>query len=115
MPPQLDRLFAAKVNLVRSKGGDRFIGRKLYHLVSSAGWTSVEVRIIHDIWQGPADRRAQLRGTELSMREIKPQLLAQGHLSEDDFAAGVRQLYEYFCGDVFSVVFYFAAFASNNS
>jgi SAM-dependent methyltransferase len=113
MPALVQRLFAAKIALIHSKGGDRYIGRKLHQLIGFAGWKDVRMRIIHDIWEGPADRRAQLRGAELSMREIKPQLIANGLISHDDFENAIRQLYDYYCGDVLSVVFYFAAFATN--
>lgn len=112
LPEPLGKLFRAKATLVQRMGGDRFIGRKLYHLLCAAGWADVQLRIVHDIWQGSADREAELYGTELSMREIKSQLLSEELLSEDEFEAAIRQLYEYYCGDVFSVVFYFAAFGT---
>ena len=113
VPALLERLFAAKIALIHSKGGDRYIGRKLHSLMDSAGWRDIHVRIIHDIWEGPADRKEQLRGTELSMREIEPQLVAHGLISHDDFEAAIDQLYEYYCGDILSVVPYFAASGTN--
>jgi len=113
MPQQLQSLFAAKTELVRLKGGDRHIGRKLHSLATAAGWVNVQVRVIPDVWEGPADRREQLAGTELSLRQIKGQLLSHGLITEQDFEAAILLLYDFFCGDVFSVVFYFAAFADN--
>jgi ubiquinone/menaquinone biosynthesis C-methylase UbiE len=112
-PEEMDRVLKAKIKLIHQRGGDRNIGRRLYHLLSSAGWSDVEIRIIHDIWQGPGDRSAALLGTELSLRELKPQLLEDGSISEEAFELAIEQLYDFYCGDIFSVVFFFAAFARN--
>lgn len=113
IPSELERVYEAKAKLIQSRGGDRNIGRKLYHLLSEAGWEEINVRLVHDIWQGPTDRSASLKGTELSFLELKPQLLEGGFVSEDDFDLALQQLYDFYNGDIFSVVFFFTAFARN--
>lgn len=113
LPPELDKVFEAKVELINRRGGDRYIGRKLYHHLSAAGWKKVEVRLVQDIWQGAEERSAALKGTELSLLELKPQLLGEELVSEAEFELALKQLYEFFNGDIFSVVFFFAAKAIN--
>lgn len=113
LPLELDKVFKAKTNLINHRGGDRNIGRKLYHLLNASGWEEIEVRLIHDIWQGSEDRSALLKGTELSLIELKPQLLNGGFVTEAEFELALRQLYNFYNGDIFSVVFFFAAFAKN--
>jgi len=61
------------------------------------------------------DRQAQLQSTELSLKEIRPQLISQGFISEGGFETGIRQLYDYYSGNIFSVAFFFAAYAINPS
>ncbi len=112
-PRELDELFQAKIALIERKGGDRSIGRKLYHLLFTAGWIDIEIKIIPDIWQGSADRRGALESTYLSFTQLKPQLLAEKLISESAFDAGLKQLYDYYQGEIFSVIFFFAAFAKN--
>lgn len=113
LPPELDKVFEAKINLINRRGGDRNIGRKLYHHLSVSGWVEIEVRLVHDIWQGPDDRTLALKGTELSLLELKPQLLKEGSVSENEFNLALEQLYDFYNGDIFSVVFFFAAYAKN--
>ena len=113
MPVELDKLFKAKIQLIRNQGGDRFIGRKLYHLLQAAGWRDIDIKIIHDTWQGPGDRTKALRGTELRLKEIRPQLLSHKFITEDEFELGMKQLYEYYCSDIFSVVLFFAGIGVN--
>jgi SAM-dependent methyltransferase len=112
-PPELQELFQAKIALIERKGGDRSIGRKLYHLLRSAGWTGIDVKIIPDVWQGSAERKNALDSAYLSFTQLKPQLIAEGLISEQAFGIGLEQLYDYYQGEVFSVVFFFAAFAEN--
>lgn len=113
IPRELEALLQAKIALIERKGGDRSIGRKLYHLLHSAGWADIEVKVIHDVWQGPADRRAALESAYLSFTQLRPQLIEEALISEQTFEAGLEQLYSYYQGDVFSVAFFFAAFARN--
>lgn len=113
MPRGLENLLQAKIALIKRKGGDRSIGRKLYHHLQSAGWVDIKIRIIHDIWQGPADRHSALESAYLSFTQLRPQLIEEGLISEQTFEIGLEQLYSYYQGDVFSVVFFFAAFARN--
>jgi SAM-dependent methyltransferase len=113
LPDKLQKVFEAKTQLVHDKGGDRYIGRKLYHLLHSAGWRNAEIKLVHDIWQGPSDRLKALRGTELSLLEIKQQLVAHSLITEDEFDIAMSQLRDYYCGDIFSVVLFFAGFATN--
>jgi SAM-dependent methyltransferase len=112
-PEELQALFRAKVALIERRGGDRSIGRKLYHLLRSAGWTGIDVKIVPDVWQGPADRRSALDSAYLSFTQLKPQLIAEGLISEQTYRIGLEQLYDYYQGEVFSVIFFFAAFAEN--
>ena len=109
-PEALAKVFNAKTRLINQRGGDRNIGRKLYHLLASTGWTDIEVKLIEDIWQGPEDRSVFLKGTELSLFELKPQLVGSGLITDCDYELAIEQLYEFYSGDVFSVVFFFAAF-----
>lgn len=113
MPEELSKLFQAKVLLIHDKGGDRYIGRKLYHHLHSAGWRDIDIKIIHDIWQGPADRKKALKGTELSLLEIKPQLIKNNLIKEREFELALKQLVEYYSSDIFSVAFFFAGFGVN--
>lgn len=113
IPAELEALFQAKVALIERRGGDRRIGRKLYHLLQSAGWIDVEVKINYDVWQGPADRREALESTDLSFSQLRDRLVGEGLISDEDFEAGLEQLYSYYQGDVFSVAFFFSAFATN--
>lgn len=113
MPKALRKLFDAKIELIHDGGGDRLIGRKLYHLLQSAGWKDIEIKLVHDIWQGPADRSEALRGTELSLKEIRPQLIGSELISVDEFELGMSQLYNYFCSDIFSVAVFFAGIGIN--
>ena len=113
LPTELQKLFEAKIQLVHDKGGDRCIGRKLYYLLYAAGWRNIEIKIVHDIWQGPSDRVKALRGTELSLSEIRPQLVNNALITEDEFDLAMDQLREYYCGDIFSVAMFFAGFAMN--
>jgi ubiquinone/menaquinone biosynthesis C-methylase UbiE len=112
-PDELQELFQAKIELIERKGGDRSIGRKLYHLLRLAGWTEIEVKIIPDIWQGAADRKNALESAYLSFAQLKPQLIAENLISEESFEAGLKQLYDHYQGEMFSVLFFFAAFARN--
>jgi len=112
-PKELEELFQAKIELIERKGGDRSMGRKLYHLLRLAGWTEIEVKIIPDIWQGAADRKNALESAFLSFTQLKPQLIAENLISEQNFDAGLNQLYDYYQREVFSVIFFFAAFAKN--
>jgi ubiquinone/menaquinone biosynthesis C-methylase UbiE len=112
-PDELQELFQAKIELIERKGGDRSIGRKLYHLLSSAGWAEIEVKIIPDIWQGAADRKSALQSAYLSFTQLKPHLIAEDLISEKSFNQGLQQLYDYYQSDIFSVLFFFAAFARN--
>lgn len=113
LPIELQCVFDAKAELIQRRGGDRNIGRKLYHILSRAGWKNIEIRLVHDIWQGPDDRKNALKGTELSLIELKPVLINEQLISEDDFDKAMSQVYEYYCGDIFSVVFFIAGFAKN--
>jgi ubiquinone/menaquinone biosynthesis C-methylase UbiE len=113
IPAELEALFQAKIALIEHRGGDRSIGRKLYHLLQSAGWIDVEVKIIHDVWQGPADRREALESADLSFSQLRDQLIGEELISEEAFEVGLEQLYSYYQGDVFSVAFFFSAFAKN--
>lgn len=112
-PNKLQELFQAKIELIERKGGDRSIGRKLYHLLRLAGWIEIEVKIIPDIWQGAADRKNALESAYLSFTQLKPQLIAENLISEKSFDAGLNQLYDYYQSEMFSVLFFFAAFAKN--
>jgi len=112
-PEELQELFGAKIALIERRGGDRSIGRKLYHLLRSAGWIDIEVKIVPDIWQGPAERKSALDSACLSFTQLKPRLIAEGLISEQAFSFGIEQLYDYYQGEVFSVIFFFAAFAEN--
>jgi len=113
VPYELDLVFKAKIDLINRRGGDRNIGRKLYHHLSESGWQDIEVRLVHDIWQGPDDRSAALKGTELSLLELKPQLMKEEAITEDEFNRSLEQIYDFYCGDIFSVAFFFAAYARN--
>ena len=113
LPIDLQKVFQAKIQLVHDKGGDRYIGRKLYHFLHSAGWRNIEIKIVHDIWQGSSDRVKALRGTELSLLEIKPQLVNTALITENEFELAMNQLREYYCSDIFSVAMFFAGFAMN--
>ena len=113
MPEELNKLFQAKIQLIHNKGGDRYIGRKLYHLLHSSGWRDIDIRIIHDIWQGSADRKQALRGTELSLLEIKPQIIKANLITEHEFELAIKQLFEYYSSDIFSVAFFFAGIGIN--
>jgi len=113
MPKELNKLFQAKILLIHEKGGDRFIGRKLYHFLHTAGWRGIDIKIIHDVWQGPADRKKALKGTELSLLEIKPQLIENNLIKENEFELALKQLVEYYSSDIFSVAFFFAGFGVN--
>jgi ubiquinone/menaquinone biosynthesis C-methylase UbiE len=112
-PKELQELFRAKIELIERKGGDRSIGRKLYHLLRLAGWAEIEVKIISDIWQGAADRKNSLESAYLSFIQLKPQLIAENLISEKSFQVGLNQLYDYYQSEMFSVLFFFAAFAKN--
>jgi ubiquinone/menaquinone biosynthesis C-methylase UbiE len=113
VPDELNRLLKAKIDLIKRRGGNRNIGRKLYHLLSESGWQDIEVRLVHDIWQGPEDRSAALKGTELSLLELRSQLMKEEAVTEDESNRALDQLYSFYCGDIFSVVFFFAAYARN--
>lgn len=113
VPDELQELFQAKIELIERKGGDRSIGRKLYHLLRLAGWTEIEVKIIPDIWQGAADRKNALESAYLSFTQLKPQLIAENLILEKTFDKGLKKLYDYYQSDIFSVLFFFAAFARN--
>jgi SAM-dependent methyltransferase len=112
-PAELQALFQAKIALIEREGGDRSIGRKLYHLLRAAGWTDIDVKIIPDIWQGPAERKSALDSACLSFTQLRPKLLAENLISAETFRVGLEQLYDYYQGEIFSVVFFFAAFAMN--
>ncbi len=111
LPSELDALFAAKNALIEIKGGDRSIGRKLYHHLSAAGWKDINVKIVPSVLQGPADR--DFVSARLSFRQLKLQMLEAGLISERVFERGVQQFESYYRGDVFCVLFFFAAFARN--
>jgi len=113
LPEELDKLFKAKKNLIHNKGGDRLIGRKLYHLLKASGWVEIDIKMIHDIWQGPEDRSKFLRGTELSLLELKPQLIESQLITNNEFELAIKQLVDYYSGDIFSVAFFFAGFGTN--
>jgi ubiquinone/menaquinone biosynthesis C-methylase UbiE len=113
LPNELQELFQAKVELIERRGGDRSIGRKLYHLLRFAGWTDIEVKIIPDIWQGAENRKNALESTFLSFSQLRPQLITESLISEQTFNTGLNQLYDYYQDDIFSVIFFFAAFAKN--
>ena len=113
MPKELKKAFQAKIDLVHQKGGDRYIGRKIYHLLSSAGWKEIEIKLVHDIWQGPEDRAKCLRGTKLSLNEIRPQLIENHLITKIEFDLAMQQLINYYSGDIFSVAVFFAGFAIN--
>lgn len=112
-PKELQELFQAKIELIERRGGDRSIGRKLYHLLRLAGWADIEVKIIPDIWQGAADRKNALESAYLSFTQLKPKLIVENLISEETFDTGLNQLYDYYQSEVFSVLFFFAAFAKN--
>lgn len=82
--------------------------------IGASGWNEIDIRIINDIWQGPDDRKAALKGTELSLTELKPQLIGEGLVTEAEFETALEQMYDYYCGDIFSVVFFITGFAKNN-
>lgn len=113
IPEELDKVFQAKIQLVHQKGGDRYIGRKLYHLLSSAGWINIDIKLVHDIWQGPEDRAKYLQGTKLSLKEIRPQLIENHLITEIEFDLAMQQLIDYYSGDIFSVAVFFAGYAIN--
>jgi hypothetical protein len=81
--------------------------------LSAAGWREINVELVHDIWQGAEDRSEALKGTELSLLELRSQILNAGFVSEAEFDLALDQLYDFYCGDIFSVVFFFAAYARN--
>ena len=112
-PNELQELFQAKIELIERKGGDRSIGRKLYHFLRQAGWTDIGVKIIPDIWQGAADRKNALESAYLSFTQLKPQLITENLISEKSYEIGLKQLYDYYQSEMFSVLFFFAAFAIN--
>lgn len=112
-PPELDLLFKAKIDLIEKRGGDRSIGRKLYHLLKLAGWSEVEIKIIPDIWIGPADRNNALSSAYMSFTQIKSQLIEEKLISENVFETALKQLYGYYQGDLLSIIFFFSAFARN--
>jgi ubiquinone/menaquinone biosynthesis C-methylase UbiE len=112
-PTELQQLYQAKVELIERKGGDRSIGRKLYHLLHTAGWTDIHIKIIPNVWQGPGERASALESAYLSFTRFEPQLMAEGLIAEKTVKLGLEQLYTYYQGDVFSVIFFFAAFARN--
>lgn len=88
LPRELQELFEARIALVERKGGDRSIGRKSYHL-RLAGWTGIEVKIVSDVWQGPAQRKNALESAYLSFTQLKPQLIAENLISDH------RQLWQF--------------------
>jgi hypothetical protein len=110
-PKELEALFRAKTLLVELQGGDRSTGRKLYHLLHAAGWTGIEVRLIHDTWQGPGERGEALASAELSFVQLKARMVSEGLIDQATFDQGLNQLFEYYQGDIFSVAFFFAGFA----
>jgi ubiquinone/menaquinone biosynthesis C-methylase UbiE len=110
-PPELEALFQAKAALIERHGGDRSIGRKLYHLLQAAGWSEIEVKVVHDTWQGPGDRRAALASAELSFLQLKSRMVDEGFIDLATFDEGIKQLFIYYQGEVFSVAFFFAGFA----
>jgi ubiquinone/menaquinone biosynthesis C-methylase UbiE len=112
LPSELDALLEAKNLLIELRGGDRSIGRKLYHHLRAAGWCDISVKIIPSILQGPAER--DFKAARLSFQQLKPQILQAGLLSEHVFEAGLQQFESYYRGDVFCVLFFFAAFARNS-
>jgi ubiquinone/menaquinone biosynthesis C-methylase UbiE len=112
-PEELQALFQAKIALIEGKGGDRSIGRKLYHLLHSAGWAEIDVKIVPDVWQGSAERKSALESAYLSFTQLEPKLVAENLISERTFRIGLEQLYNYYQGEIFSVIFFFAAFAVN--
>jgi ubiquinone/menaquinone biosynthesis C-methylase UbiE len=114
LPGELQALFQAKIDLIERKGGDRSIGRKLYHHLRAAGWDPIEVKIIPDIWLGAADRTKELESAYLSFTQLKPQLLEEKLISEAVFDNGLRKLYEYYQSEMLSVILFFAAFARNS-
>jgi hypothetical protein len=63
--------------------------------------------------QGPSDRIEGLHGTELSLLELKPQLINNALISEKEFDLAIKQQGEYYCGAIFSVALFFADFAIN--
>lgn len=111
LPPELGTLFEAKNLLVELNGGDRSIGRKLYHHLKAAGWKDITIEIIPTVLQGPADR--DFPAARLSFRQLKPGMLKAGLISEQVFEVGMQQLQSYYRDDIFSVVFFFAGFATN--
>lgn len=106
-------MFQAKIALIERKGGDRSIGRKLYHLLHSAGWTEIDVKTVPDVWQGSAERKSALDSAYLSFTQLEPKLIAENLIAERTFHTGLEQLYDYYQGEIFSVIFFFAAFAMN--
>jgi hypothetical protein len=49
----------------------------------------------------------------LSLLELKQQLISEELVSETEFELALEQLFDFYCGDIFSVVFFFAAYAKN--
>jgi SAM-dependent methyltransferase len=90
------RAIACLVDLQRQAGGDGLIGRRLYPLLRAAGYTRVSVspRSVYVDASRPDLVDGFTRRTFTAMVEgVGPQVVAQGLMTEADWAAGIRDLY----------------------
>lgn len=84
------------VELQRRGGGDALIGRRLYPLLTAAGFDAVRVspRMVYADGANPALQDGFSRRTFSAMVEgVTAAALATGLMDPDDWAAGVRDLY----------------------
>ena len=88
-------MIGCQVELQRRAGGNALIGRQLYSLITGAGFSSVRVEPLAVYVDGNRPDLAQqfTRDTFAAMVEgIRPDALAAGLTTAENFDAGVRDL-----------------------
>lgn len=86
---------AALVKLQRAAGGDPNIGRRIYPLLATAGFTSIDVAPIPVYVDGARPELAEsfTRRTFMAMIEgVRERAVAAGLMSAQDFEAGLQDL-----------------------
>jgi ubiquinone/menaquinone biosynthesis C-methylase UbiE len=90
------RAIRCLIDLQAQAGGDSLIGRRLYPLVTSAGYRDVSVspRMVYVDSSRPALVDGFTRKTFTAMVEgVGEQAVGQGLMDEESWAAGIRDLY----------------------
>jgi len=95
--PTAWKAIQAQVTLQKQNGGDAYIGRRLYPLLSTAGFTSVVVnpRMVYVDDSKPEMIEGFTRNTFTAMiKGVADEAIAKNIISKDEFEGGIRDLYQ---------------------